>query len=45
MSILDKLCKKLRGINYLDIEFDFENNVKYLETKHSLLNRILLFAL
>ncbi|CAD8099704.1 unnamed protein product [Paramecium sonneborni] len=43
MSILDKLCKKLRGINYLDIEFDLENNEKYSETKHSFLSRILLF--
>ncbi|CAD8071940.1 unnamed protein product [Paramecium primaurelia] len=44
ISILDKLCKKLRSINYLDIELDLENNEKYSETKHSFLSRILLFA-
>ncbi|CAD8177096.1 unnamed protein product [Paramecium octaurelia] len=44
MSILDQLCKKLRGINYLVIELDLEKKDKYTETKHSLLNRILLFA-
>ncbi|CAK90412.1 unnamed protein product (macronuclear) [Paramecium tetraurelia] len=44
MSILDQLCKKLRGINYLIIELDLEKKDKYTETKNSLLNRILLFA-
>ncbi|CAK86668.1 unnamed protein product (macronuclear) [Paramecium tetraurelia] len=44
MSIVDKLCKKLRGINYLDIELDLDNNEKYSESKHSLLSRILLFV-
>ncbi|CAD8111083.1 unnamed protein product [Paramecium sonneborni] len=44
MLILDKLCKKLRRINYLDLEFDLENNEKYSETKHSFLNRILQFV-
>lgn len=44
MSIVDKLCKKLRGINYLDIELDLENNEKYSDSKHSLLSRMLLFA-
>lgn len=44
MSIVDRLCKKLRAINYLDVELDLEDNEKYSDSKHSLLSRMLLFA-